>query len=74
MSDKAKVKVPVRLDGEMLSILLKKFPDSEIQIHGVVFALDGVEFHTETLEGAMTVIREVAKPLASVSASGERNG
>lgn len=61
MSDAARAKVPARLDGEMLACLLRTFPDCEIEISGVAFTLEGTEFKTETLEGAIALIREFAK-------------
>lgn len=61
MSGTARAKVPARLDGEMLACLLRKFPDCEIEISGVAFTLEGTEFKTETLEGAIALIREFTK-------------
>lgn len=60
MTDAPKVKIPARLDGDMLVAILRKFPDCEMLIEGVVFTLDGTEFRTQTLEGALTLIRAIA--------------
>lgn len=72
MSDQPKVKIPARLDGDMLAAILRRFPDCEMEIQGVIFTLEGTEFSTQTLEGALTLIRTIATR-GAVQPTGERS-